>query len=75
MEQCTKCGGSRVKVSATTVRRYFVVRCLRRSCGATSVRDLSISAALVGVFVRPQRASGVPRSHADRLSLLDNEDF
>ncbi len=75
MEQCAKCGGSRLKISATAVRRLFVIRCLRRGCGATTVQDLSISAALAGVFVRPPRASGIPRKHADHLRLLDNEDF
>ncbi len=75
MAHCSKCGGNRVKVSATTVRRFFTIRCLRRGCGVTTVRDLSISAALAGVFVRPQRTHGINKNHTELLKLSDRVDY
>jgi hypothetical protein len=75
MEHCSKCGGTRVKVSATTVRRFFMIRCLRRGCGTTTVRDLSISGALAGVLVKPHRTPGTTKNHAGRMRFPDGDDF
>lgn len=75
MEQCVKCGGTRVKISATTVRRFFMIRCLRRGCGTVIVRDLSISGALAGVLVKPQRTPGITKNQAARMRFPDGDDF
>lgn len=74
MQRCDVCGGNRVKISGMSVRRMFTVRCLRRECGATTVRDMSISAALTGVLSKTQRTPPIARRHSDRLFPWDGED-
>jgi hypothetical protein len=74
MQRCDVCGGNRVKISGMSVRRMFTVRCLRKECGATIVRDMSISAALAGVLTKPQRNPSIARSNSDRMSMWDGEE-
>jgi hypothetical protein len=74
MQRCEVCGGNRVKISGMSVRRMFTVRCLRRECGATSVRDMSIAAALAGVLTKHHRNSPIPGNHADRMPLWEGEE-
>jgi hypothetical protein len=74
MQRCDVCGGTRVKISGMTVRRMFTVRCLHKGCGATSVRDMSISAALAGVLTKPQRTPSIARGNSDRMSMRDLEE-
>jgi hypothetical protein len=58
-----------------SVRRMFMIRCLRRGCGATAVKDLGISAALAGVIINPQRQAPIAKTRAHGRGTADPDDF
>ena len=56
MARCAKCRGNNVEVLSGPTRRSFLIHCLRRGCGATTVKDLGIGAAMTGALSEPRHS-------------------
>ena len=65
MARCSECRTNNVKISATSSRRSFVVRCVNPGCRHTYVRTMGIAGDLVPVFSAMKRRRLVSRTYGE----------